>query len=114
MKTRIYLAYAAVCYLMFLAVYAYLGAFMVNIVVPKSIDSLPGHVRGLGGGDRHRPIALIWSATFDHGQAVVQTSLDEIGAGADRTEHLRAVFEFGRDPVDLAMAIDSAHRVERD
>jgi methanethiol S-methyltransferase len=41
MKRIIYFAYGIGCYLMFFAVYAYMAGFVGNLLVPKSIDSLP-------------------------------------------------------------------------
>jgi protein-S-isoprenylcysteine O-methyltransferase Ste14 len=41
MKRIIYFVYGLGSYLMFVLLYVYMAGFMVNLIVPKSIDSLP-------------------------------------------------------------------------
>jgi protein-S-isoprenylcysteine O-methyltransferase Ste14 len=41
MKRTVFFVYGIVCYVMFFAVYAYMAGFVGNLLVPKSIDSLP-------------------------------------------------------------------------
>jgi protein-S-isoprenylcysteine O-methyltransferase Ste14 len=55
MKRGIFFVYGIVCYLLFLAVYAWLAGFVGNFGVPKSIDSAPSNTMLAAGID----IALV-------------------------------------------------------
>ena len=55
--TRVsFFVYGVVCHLLFLVVYAWLGAFFAGLpILPKTIDSPAGGAAHRGPGDQSRP-----------------------------------------------------------
>ena len=103
-KRITFFAYGSISYLIFLGTFLYAIGFIGNFGVPTTLDGAPQWTTRSCLRYRCGFVDAVCGAAQRHGAQVVQGMVDSHCAEADRTIHLRPVFESRSDPVVLAVA----------